>query len=103
MALLVPLVLAARYVLFDDAAEFRLFAEQLKRYVAPLVIGFAIVLIAGAAGVIGKRISRPQQERLTTSFFWLSSIILALTVVAVFAHVKMQGQQTVQSEKVVVL
>jgi xanthine/uracil permease len=103
MALLVPLALLARYTLFDDASEFRLFSEQLKRYVAPLVIGFVIVLIGGAAGVIGKRIDKLQQERLATAFFWLSSIILALAVVAIFANVKMQRQQSVQSDKVVIL
>jgi uncharacterized integral membrane protein len=96
VATLLPLVFVARYALFDDASEFSLFAEQLKRYLAPLVIVLMVVLIAGFVIAVSKKIDKLQQEKLATVFFWLSSIVLALAIVAVFVQVKLQGHQAVK-------
>jgi cytochrome bd-type quinol oxidase subunit 2 len=93
IVILLPLVVIARYALFENAQEFKLFAEELKRYVAPLVIALSVVVIVGLFGVLAKKIDQRRQERLSSIFFWFSSILLALAIAAVFAHVKLQSNQ----------
>lgn len=93
IVILLPLVVIARYSLFENAQEFKLFVEELKRYVAPLGIALSVIVIGALIGVLANKIDRRRQERLSSIFFWFSSILLALAVAAVFAHIKLQSNQ----------
>jgi glucan phosphoethanolaminetransferase (alkaline phosphatase superfamily) len=105
IAIVLPLVIIARYTLFENASEFGLFAQEMKRYVAPLAIALSVVAIVGLIAVATNKIDHLRQKRLSNIFFWTSSILLALAVAAVFAHVKLQDNQSLDetSRSVVIL
>ncbi|MER9326372.1 hypothetical protein [Mesorhizobium sp. M0488] len=105
IVILLPVVVIARYTLFENASEFALFAKELKRYVAPLGIALSLVAIVGLMVVVVAKVSMSQQKRLSNMFFWLSSILLVLAIAAVFAHVKLRSVQSLEeaNRNVVVL
>lgn len=88
VAVIIPLVVLARYTLFRDGVEFALFYTEMKSYVVPLGIVYALIAICGQIYFA----SRPNQllrTKFTEGFFWLSSVTLILAFAAVFIHVKL--------------
>jgi hypothetical protein len=90
-AILIPLVIIARYTLFKDAREFKIFASTSVTYVAPLAIVLAIVAIAAVLFVIIKKVDNRLQQRLINVLFWGSAISLTISITAVFAYVKLSA------------
>ncbi len=96
--------MVARYTLFEDAFEFQLFFDQLKQYIAPVVIMLSVMLLSGVVVVAVKKVDKLHQEKLATGFFWFSSILLVLAFAAVFANVKLRdGQSSDQSSRSVAI
>jgi hypothetical protein len=87
-AILIPLVIIARYVLFRDAGEFTEFASALKTYITPLVIALAVLAIAVLSFSVIRKIDQKLQRRLVNLLFWTSTILLTTSIAAVFTYVK---------------
>jgi hypothetical protein len=88
-ALIVPLVLIARYALFEDAAEFKRFYAALGTYVLPVLFANLAVLAVVLLTAFTKRINFGSPETVIKVFSWASSITLAAAVVWAIAAVKL--------------
>jgi glucan phosphoethanolaminetransferase (alkaline phosphatase superfamily) len=103
IVILLPVVAIARYTLFENASEFALFAKELKRYVAPLIIALLAIWIVII--MVASKIDRSRQKRISNIFFWSSLVVLIFAIVAVFAHIKLQDNPSLNEtgESVVAL
>ncbi|MET3579552.1 putative membrane protein [Mesorhizobium robiniae] len=103
IVILLPVVAIARYTLFENASEFALFAKELRRYVAPLIVASLAVWVVII--MIVNEIDHSRQKRILNIFFWSSLAVLILAIVAVFASVKLQHNPSLNEtgESVVVL
>lgn len=88
-AVIVPLALIARYVLFEDAAEFKRFYAALRIYVLPVLFANLAVLAVILLAAFTKRIDFGSQERVIKVFSRASSITLAAAFAWAIAAVKL--------------
>ena len=91
LAVVLPLVVIARYTLFDDAAEFQRFYAVLRTYVVPVIIVTAVVLGAIMIATVTKKVYLGPQEQVIKACLWGSSAVLAATLAYTFAVVKLAG------------
>lgn len=90
-AVLLPLVVIARYTLFDDAAEFQRFYAALRTYVLPVLFMTVAVLTVILVAAVTKKVDLGPQERVINVFFRGSSAVLASAFAYAFAVVKLAG------------
>ncbi|WP_331374622.1 hypothetical protein [Sinorhizobium chiapasense] len=89
IAVLIPLILIARYTLFEDADEFQKFYAALRTYVLPIVfLNLAVVAVMLGLALTNK-INSGSRERVINVCFWGSSMVLAAAVAYAFAVVKL--------------
>ncbi|WP_274628494.1 hypothetical protein [Arvimicrobium flavum] len=89
IAILAAVVLITRYTLFADAAEFALFSANLKAYIVPLAVGLSVLALGGTLLMALNKTSHAVQSRVSRAFFWISSAMLAVALVAAFITVKL--------------
>lgn len=91
IAVLLPLMLIARYALFEDADEFSRFYGALRKYVLPVLFAnialIAVILLVATR----KRVNRKRHSQIANFCFWGSSAILAATLAYAFAAVKLSA------------
>lgn len=90
-AVILPLVVITRYMLFDDAAEFQRFYAALRTYVAPVIIVVAAVLAVIMVATATRKIDLGPQEQVIKACLWGSSAVLAAAFAYAFAVVKLAG------------
>ncbi|MBK5570675.1 hypothetical protein [Ensifer sp. SSB1] len=91
LAVILPLVVITRYVLFEDAAEFQRFYAALRTYVVPVIGATAVVLGAIMIATVTKKVNFGPQERVIKACLWRSSAVLAAAFAHAFAVVKLAG------------
>jgi hypothetical protein len=91
LAVVLPLVVIARYTLFDDAAEFQRFYAALRTYGAPVIIVTAAVLGTIMIATVTRKVYLGPQEQVIKACLWGSSAVLAATLAYTFAVVKLAG------------
>ncbi|APG91508.1 hypothetical protein [Sinorhizobium americanum] len=89
LAVLIPLILFARYTLFEDAEEFRRFYGALWNYVLPIVFLNLAVLAVVSGLALTNKTNPGSQERVINLCFWGGSMVLATAVAYAFAVVKL--------------
>ncbi|NRQ15052.1 hypothetical protein [Ensifer sesbaniae] len=91
LAVVLPLVVLTRYMLFDDAAEFQRFYAALRIYVAPVIIVSAAVLAVIMVATATKKVYLGPPERVIKACLWGSSAVLAAALAYAFAVAKLAG------------
>ncbi|ACP25611.1 hypothetical protein NGR_c18470 [Sinorhizobium fredii NGR234] len=90
-AVLLPLVIIARYTLLDDAAEFQRFYAVLRTSFLPVLFITAAVLTVILVTTVTKKVDLGPQDRVINVCFWGSSAVLAAALTYAFAVVKLAG------------
>lgn len=90
-AVLLPLVIIARYTLFDGAAEFQRFYAALRTSLLPVLFITAAVLAVILVATVMKKVDLGPKERVIDICFWGRSAVLAAAVAYAFAVVKLAG------------
>ncbi|WP_104664342.1 hypothetical protein [Ensifer adhaerens] len=90
-AVILPLLLVARYTLFDDAAEFQRFYDVLRTHVVPVLFVVAAVVFAVMIATVTKKVYLGPEERVINALAWGSSAVAVAAFTYAFAVVKIAG------------
>ncbi len=88
-AVVVPLVLAVRYLVLNEPGQFARFNEISRGYIAYILIAFTGLSLVGLCFMLSRKLAPARQERIIKLYTWGSSIFLGTVMAAAVIYVKL--------------